>query len=148
MKALTEATEDDPHIWQWLRDGAPTGNNLPVPPGGLLPLIEEVPSVSIPDLLAAPRIEANDPSFDLKDAAGCSGMQELEDKLNEGFAELRSSLPGAEQHLGARVAPSPLGDVVKPKEDDTTKHGVTQDLRASRVKDSSAVGERQVHPRF
>ena len=99
-------------------------------------MISEAPAVNIPELLAAPRIEANHPSFDAEDESGRTRLHELQGLVDEGFADLCKSTQDAEQHLGAAVVPSPLGDVVKKKEDGSTKHRLIQDLRSSRVNES------------
>ena len=112
-----------------------------------MPTISEAPTSSLEELAAGDRIDANHPSFDLGGDTGAAHA-ELKSLLDAGFAELFVSRSAAEAHLGAPVLPSPLGDVVKVKEDGTEKHRMIQDLRASGINSTSAVSERQVLPRF
>ena len=72
----------------------------------------------------------------------------MTDLVNDGYALLFESREDAAAWLGTDPVPSPLGDVVKLKPDESYKHRLIQDLKASCVNSTSTVPERQVLPRF
>jgi len=66
--------------------------------------------------------------------------------VNQGFGLLFASQREAEEHLGSKVTPAPMGTVSKARDDGSMKHRVILDLRANGVNLASSTPERQVLP--
>ena len=107
------AKDPDHHIADWLEHGAPCGLAVPVAPGGLLPHIDEEPSVSLDDLEHEATWTANHASFDNEADPEKPALQLLTEHLDNGFCELFLGPLQAERYLDRPVVPSPLACVSK-----------------------------------
>ena len=147
-KVLTAARDPDLAIADWLQHGTPVGIAEPIPPSGLLPLVTEERSTTAASLQQRVQWTHNHPSFDLLEGSDAPAHILLDDLVNAGHALVFDSIDEAASWLGTRPVPSPLGDVVRLKQDGSVKHRLIQDLKASNVNSASVVPERQVLPRF
>jgi hypothetical protein len=96
-----------------------------------------------------PQIRKNHPSFNLLDAEEQQpALQQLQALVEEGFGVIYADQEAAEQALGGKCFPAPLGDVVKSNPDGPPKHRLIQDLRRNGVNACVHIPERQVLPRF
>ena len=142
------AEDPDVHLATWLKDGAPMGLAEPIAPGGLFPEQKEAPDIEMEELAASTRWDRNHPSF--SEDFGRErppGLDLLEEYLEEGFAELYENVEVAEQALGAKLHPAPLGTIGKEKPDGSWKFRVIQDQRRNDVNAAVRLPERQVLPR-
>ena len=142
------AKDPDTAVADWLEHGAPFGVALPVPPGGLLPLVSENASLTPEQLQHTDEFEKNHGSFDEKVGDTQPAMDELISLVDQGFARVFTDKQEAEDWLGAKAIVTPLGNVVKTLADSSRKNRLIQDFRASQVNFASIVRERQVLPRF
>merc|ERR1711994_114002 len=110
FEALIESVKDpDWHVAEWLRGGAPLGVTCPVPPGGHFPTIEPGEAPSDAEWARdAPMVDKNHGSFQQP------AREQLEQLVEKGFARIYASRAAAEEALGGKCYPAPLGDVVKP----------------------------------
>ena len=146
---VQELAEDpDRYVGDWLRNGAPFGVAKEIIPGGLLPRIAEEASLTMEQLYEQQAFEDNHGSFREVVEGRQPAMDELQQLVDLGFAQVCKDLDSAERFLGRRPVVSPLGNVVKLKPDLTRKNRLIQDFRASAVNNASAIHELQVLPRF
>ena len=145
---LYMSKDPDVCVWTWLREGAPMGLSRPLLPGSHFPRVEDDSVSTLEALDSRSPWSSNHPSFDLTHGEARSpawGL--LEEQVNAGFAELFSDAAAAATRLNGVCHPSPLGNVVKVKDDGSVKHRLIQDLRVNGVNDAVVLTERQVLPR-
>ena len=140
--------DPDIYLWRWLSEGVPMGLAQEIRPGGLFPTQLDEASTSIEQLDASAPCEKNHPSYHERYGQRQPPSYELlQSQVNSGFALLFHDKGSAEQHLGARVHPAPLGNIAKQKPNGEWKFRLVQYLRINGVNDACIVGERQVLPR-
>ena len=124
------------------------GVEAPIPKGGHFPAFAGPEPSPLETFLSAPVVRKNHPSFAAKSADGSQPARaELQALLDKGFGRLYRSQAEAEQVLGGRCHPAPLGDVVKDGPGGKVKHRLIQDLRRNHVNECVRLPERQVLPR-
>ena len=102
--------------------------------GGTFPAAVPHASISVEVLDKMPRWTKNHESFnDFCGSAEPPAWELLRDQVSKGFAYLFRDADHAEEVLGDKAHPAPLGNVAKLKEDGTYKHRLIQDLRANMV---------------
>ena len=122
MRAVQLRAEDpDTAIADWLQHGAPFGVALPIPPGGLLPLISETATLSTEQLQQADQFTKNHGSFDELVDDVQPALDELVSLVDQGFARLFQDKESAANWLGTAPVVTPLGNVVKLQADRTKK---------------------------
>ena len=142
------AEDPDRYISQWLLKGAPMGLSCRVDPGGLFPRKADDPERTVEQLDEIEVQEKNHQSYD--DAQGeptPPAWKLLQEQVDSGFAYCFKDEREAEEKLGGKVHPSPLGNVTTVKADGSIKHRLIQDQRQNNVNASVLVPERQVLPR-
>ena len=151
VRAIAQHAQDpDTEVATWLSQGAPLGISRDIPPGGLLPAATTQGDLNAEYLADLPSWSSNHGSFE-KAWLGDNGekmhpaLDQLEELVDEGFLELYSSQAEAEAAMGVALVPSPLGDVVKTREDGQVKHRLITDLAASRVNEAVAPGAAAFH---
>ena len=149
VKKVVELTEDtDLHISDWLWRGAPMGITRTIEAGGWFPNIQEQRQQNVDDLDAKEARPDNHRSFEeLHGEDTPPAWKLIDEQVNSGAAYLFKDLAHAEEVLGDKVHPAPLGNVVKDKEDGTKKHRLIQDQRVNEVNTAVLLPERQVLPR-
>ena len=117
--------------------------------GGLFPEFDGPPPAAREILEDAPLVRKNHPSFTTRDDDGTQPARaKLLELVEAGFGRLYESREAAEEALGGRCFPAPLGDIVKLGPDGAAKHRLIQDLRRNGVNACAGIPERQVLPRF
>ena len=115
----------------------------PIPPGGHFPPIELEDAPTDADWAReAPVVDKNHGSFQQP------AREQLQQLVEKGFARIYSSRAAAEEALGGKCYPAPLGDVVKPLPGGGEKHRIIQDSRFNHVNDRVRLPERPINPRF
>ena len=149
VQAIQEATKDcDRILPTWLREGAPMGLTKEIQPGGHFPEAVAESSLSVAVLDKIPPRTENHPSWNEHyEHDEPPSYDLLREQVEAGFAILFESREAAEELLGGRVHPAPLGNVAKQKEDGSWKFRSIQDLRANHVNAAVRLPERQVLPR-
>jgi hypothetical protein len=124
------------------------GLSVPITPGGLFPLQDDTPEMTMDDLAHAQIVQRNHPSFlDTHGLAVSPGLELLTEQVNEGFGMLFEDQAAAERYLGGRAHPAPLGNISKTKPGGEVKHRLIQDLLRNSVNSAVKLTERQVLPR-
>ena len=149
VQAIQSAAKDvDKILPTWLRDGAPMGLARDIAAGGHFPEVEPDAGIKVSALDKIPARTENHPSWDeLYDQTEPPAYDLLREQVNAGFALLFETKDAAEEFLGGRVHPAPMGNVAKKKEDGSWKFRSIQDLRANHVNSAVRLPERQVLPR-
>ena len=148
VRRIVELTGDpDKEIAEWLEQGAPMGLALKIKPGGHFPSQDPDAEISLDELAALDKCNRNHPSFDELHGEDVSPAVTLvTEHLDSGFARLFKDQADAEDWVGQKVFPAPMGNVTKVK-DDKVKHRLIQDLRKNNVNRAVSLPERQVLPR-
>ena len=116
--------------------------------GGLFPKAASTRNFGVDTLDKFPAKTVNHASFDEH-----LGEKEppawtlLTEQVEKGHALLFATAEAAEQALGGKVHPAPLGNVTKVNPDGQRKNRLIQDLRANMVNAAVELPERQVLPR-
>jgi hypothetical protein len=124
------------------------GLSAPITPGGLFPLQDDTPEMTMDDLAHSQIVQRNHPSFlDTHGMAVSPGLELLAEQVNEGFGMLFKDQAAAEHFLGGKTHPAPLGNISKTKPGGEVKHRLIQDLLRNSVNSAVKLAERQVLPR-
>ena len=144
----TATADPDKALSVWLERGAPMGLDRPIEPGGLFPPTVTSRGMSVESLDKIPPKTENHASFDeLLDESVPPAWTLLTEQVEKGHALLFESAEAAENALGGKVHPAPLGNVTKLNPDGKRKNRLIQDLRANLVNTAVELPERQVLPR-
>ena len=149
VRATQQAIGDpDAALPRWLEHGAPMGIAADIEPGGLFPLVDDSPVLTVEQLDLQERVARNHPSFSVSfDGGRPPGEELVEGYVEKGFGKLYASVKDASAAIGKEIHPAPMGTISKTKADGTWKHRVIQDLRRNSVNDAVRLPERQVLPR-
>ena len=123
------------------------GIHMPVMPGGHFPIADHPAEIDVEDLHHLFSFSKNHASFvDHYGEAEPPTLGLIRSYMERGYGEIFPSREAALVKFGD-IYPAPLGDVRKRKPTREWKHRVIQDLRISRINDTSATSERSVLPR-
>jgi hypothetical protein len=147
--SMVMAEDQDVEAWRWLAQGAPMGLACDVHPGGHFPPARESSFMPLTALDALKSESKNHDSFHgiFDENERPPAWDLLESQVHSGFALLFRDRAHAEEVLGGRTHPAPLGCVSKQKDDGSWKHRLIQYLRANQVNAAVRLPERQVLPR-
>ncbi len=147
LYAIRDAGDPDPHVADWVKDGAPLGISRPVPSSGIFP---PVPG-------AAPTSTLSDIVTDFDAFVNYSSAEEspevcldlLRKMTSRGWAVELPDLRAAHKFLGTHsLTFNRLALITKERPDGSLKHRLVWDLRRSGVNQFISPGERVVLPRL
>ena len=125
FEAIATAVDDpDTSMVRWLHEGSPMGINVPIQPGGHFPLVteERKQSESVLGESFVP-LKNHDSFGDFVDGPRSPALELVGRYVDAGYGVLFRDRKHAEAALSAPLYTSPLGDVVKRRDDGTENTG-------------------------
>ena len=99
------------------------GLSADIIPGGQFPTVEPDALLDVASLDQRSPRQGNHPSvYERHDSDQPPAWNLLTEQVDEGFALLFDDLPAAERYVKGKCHPTPLGNVVKVKEDGSLTH--------------------------